>query len=114
MKFLYAIAILSIQAGSVYSKDLITFLIYPGENKTLFTNINTSGKIHVRIIAEPGKEACLNFWWIKYPLGNVEQMGRYCNNAVFSIPGAKKGAFSSKLRAGGGGCIKPSGWIISK
>jgi len=101
MKFLCAIVILSIQAGPVYSEDLKTFLISPGENKTLFTNVNTSGKVYVRIVAEPGKEACLNFWWIKYPIGNVEQLGRYCNRAIFAVPSLRNGAFATKLRAGG-------------
>lgn len=72
-----------------------------GETKDLYFQINVAGKVHVKMIASGSGEPCANFWWIKWPFGNVEQLGRHCSFASFDIPGLFRGAVSSKLRVGG-------------
>ena len=73
-----------------------------GESKDLYFQINVSGTVYVKIAAKPGESACANFWWIKWPLGNIKALGRHCNFARFEIPGITDLALSSKLRVGGG------------
>lgn len=73
----------------------------PGETKDVYFQINLSGNVYLRIVAEPGGQACADLWWIKWPLGNIEKLGRHCHTANLKIPGWTSAAISSKLRAGG-------------
>lgn len=73
----------------------------PGESIDVYFEINLSGKVFVYIVAESGGEACADFWWITWPFGRNEDMGRFCQEATFDIPGWTSVAISSKLRAGG-------------
>lgn len=71
-------------------------------NKDVYFQINVSGKVYLRLVAENGGEACADFWWIKWPLGTVEKLGRHCGSAQFTIPTFFSDfAVSSKLRVGG-------------
>jgi hypothetical protein len=72
-----------------------------GENRDVYFEINLSGKVSLAIYAPNGGEACADFWWIEWPLGNTESLGRQCTNATFDIPGLSKFAISAKLRVGG-------------
>ncbi|MCS6291948.1 MAG: hypothetical protein H8J66_02655 [Nitrospira sp.] len=73
----------------------------PGESVDAYFEVNLSGKLFIYIVAEPGGEACADFWWIKWPFGRNENTGRFCNEATLDIPGWTSLAISSKLRAGG-------------
>ena len=44
----------------------------------MFTEINTGGTVFIKIVAQKG-DACADFWWIKWPFGAVQQLGRHCN-----------------------------------
>lgn len=73
----------------------------PGDSADAYFEANLSGKVYVKIGAKAGDSACAEFWWIKWPLGNVESLGRHCDFAEFEIPGMLGLAISSKLRVGG-------------
>ena len=75
----------------------------PAESADAYFSVNISGKVFVKIGAKPGEEACADFWWIKWPVGSVHQLGRHCNSASFEIPGlfGWPPSVSSKLRVGG-------------
>jgi hypothetical protein len=75
--------------------------VQPGKNTDVYLEINLSGKVYLAIQAPVGGEACANFWWIKWPFGNIQDLGRHCGNAAFDIPGLSSFAFSAKLRVGG-------------
>lgn len=72
-----------------------------GSTQDVYFEINLKGKVHVRLVAEDGGEACAEFWWIKWPLGNIQSLGRHCGSAAFDIPGLFDFAVSAKLRVGG-------------
>lgn len=72
-----------------------------GVTADAYFSINIKGKVFVKMAAPPGAEACADFWWIKWPWGTIEQLGRHCNNATFEIPSLFALTFSSKLRVGG-------------
>lgn len=90
-----------IVAASSSAQSLQIESLERGETKDLYFQINVAGKVHVKLIAPAGGDPCANFWWIKWPFGNVEQLGRQCSFASFDIPGLSHGAVSSKLRIGG-------------
>lgn len=73
----------------------------PGETADAYFSINIKGKVFVKIAAKPGEEACADFWWIKWPWGTIEQLGRHCNGASFEIPSLFAFTLSLKLRVGG-------------
>lgn len=61
------------QAGDVHIIDIL-----PDQQADVFFQINTAGTVYLKIVAEKG-EPCAEFWWIKWPLGTVEQLGRNCS-----------------------------------
>jgi len=72
-----------------------------GGTADVYFEMNISGKLFVSMAARPGESACADFWWIKWPFGTVESLGRHCGFASFDIPGLTSFAVSAKLRAGG-------------
>ncbi len=82
------------------SEDYKLIEIGPGETKDLYFEVNLAGSIHVRIAAAPGAEPCADFWWIKWPLGTIKDLGRQCGSASFEIPGWLDFSLSAKLRVG--------------
>ena len=77
------------------------FTLNPGSATDAYFEVNVSGTVFVAISAPVGQEPCADFWWIKWPLGNVESLGRKCNFVRFDTPGLGSFAISAKLRAGG-------------
>jgi hypothetical protein len=77
------------------------FTLVPGASSDAYFEINVSGTVFVTIAAPPGQEPCAEFWWIKWPLGTVESLGRKCGNLRLETPGLSRFAMSAKLRAGG-------------
>ncbi|MCX5538109.1 hypothetical protein M3A49_01115 [Paraburkholderia sp. CNPSo 3076] len=88
----------TMKAGLCEQPHVVT--VQPGATEELFFQVNLSGNIYVRLGTEDGSEPCADFWWITWPLGTVESLGRHCGFATFSIPGWSKLAVSSKLRVG--------------
>ena len=72
-----------------------------GATVDAYYEVNVDGKIYVQIAAKPRDNNCAKFWWIKWPFGNVQALGRQCGFATFEIPGFTSLAISAKLRAGG-------------
>jgi hypothetical protein len=72
-----------------------------GKNSDVYFEINLSGKVYLSIRSPPGTQPCGDFWWIKWPFGNIESLGHFCNSASFEIPGITSLAISAKLRVGG-------------
>jgi hypothetical protein len=84
----------------VFAADYQIIDVAPGQKVDVTFEINLTGKVYVRILAQRGS-GCADFWWIVWPLGYVRQLGRHCGAAEFGYPGLRDLAFSSKLRAGG-------------
>lgn len=72
-----------------------------GAQTDLYFQVNVTGKLYVRLAARDGKTACANLWWVKWPFGTVEQLGRVCDRAAIDIPALADISLSSRLRAGG-------------
>jgi hypothetical protein len=66
----------------------------------VFAEINTTGTVFVRIVSKTGV-GCADFWWVKWPFGYTQQLGRHCGAARFDIPSVFSITVASKLRAGG-------------
>lgn len=73
----------------------------PGQTLDLYWEINLGGRVYLHIAAEPGGEPCADLWWIKWPFGQVEQIGRRCGRVDLDIPGFFALSLGAKLRAGG-------------
>lgn len=93
--------LITLATGSVRAADLRVIEVKPGHSEDAYFSINLKGKVFVQLAAENGAEACAEFWWIRWPLGTVEPLGRHCNMAAFSIPSFFSLTLSSKLRVGG-------------
>jgi len=94
-----AAAALVVFAGGAWAAQDVQIVDVPaGVSSDVYTEVNLSGKIYLKIISEPGEEPCGEFWWIKWPLGNIEHLGRGCGLVSFEIPGIYHGAVASKLR----------------
>ena len=87
-------------SGTTEARDYEVIDIIPGQSKDVYFEINLKGRVYIRIVGPPGAEACATFWWIKWPLGNIKDLGRHCGSATFEIPGWLDLAVSSKLRVG--------------
>ena len=98
-----AIFLSALACGVAQAADPQIIELKPNESADAYFSVNISGKVFVRIASKPGEEACAEFWWIKWPLGEVAQLGRHCNGASFEIPGlfGWPPTISSKLRVGG-------------
>ena len=72
-----------------------------GSSQDVYFEINLKGTVYLHVVADDGGEACAEFWWIKWPLGNIQSLGRHCGSASFPIPGLFDFAISAKLRVGG-------------
>lgn len=80
--------------------DVVTVTVEPGENADVYFQINLEGRVFVAADVD-GEPACLDYWWITWPLGRVVELGRHCGRAAFDLPGFGDLAVASKLRAGG-------------
>jgi hypothetical protein len=72
----------------------------PGETVDVYFEINVSGSVVLRIATQNGP-GCAEFWWIKWPLGNISSLGRRCASTRIAIPGLSDLAVAGKLRATG-------------
>jgi hypothetical protein len=100
MQLIRVLIAASFFATPVRAEDVQVIDIQPGEQSDIFFQVNTTGQVYLKIVSENG-DPCADFWWIKWPFGTVEQLGRKCGNVVFDIPGVSSASVSSKLRAGG-------------
>ena len=85
---------------SAQVNDLRIYTVQKGQSSDLYFEINLKGTVYVHVAAKPGESNCANFWWIKWPFGNIKSLGRHCGSAGFKIPGVFDFAASSKLRVG--------------
>lgn len=85
----------------VQAESPLIFTLHPNETANTYFEVNLTGTVYLKIAAPPGQEPCADFWWIKWPLGNVEQLGRLCDTAQLEVPGLSRFAFAARLRAGG-------------
>jgi hypothetical protein len=74
--------------------------VNPGQTVDVYFEINLVGAVALRIATRSGP-GCAELWWIKWPLGNIESLGRRCGSMRLSIPGIANLAVAGKLRAGG-------------
>jgi hypothetical protein len=77
-----------------------TIDIKPGETVDVYLEINLQGSVAVRIATQTGA-GCAELWWIEWPLGSVQSLGRHCGTTRIPIPGLSQFAFAAKLRAAG-------------
>jgi hypothetical protein len=89
---------IDIFAASAADYQLIT--LDPGQTVDVYFEINLSGSLTLRVetVSGPG---CADFWWIKWPLGNIKSLGKICGTRRIEIPGLSDFAISGKLRASG-------------
>ena len=85
---------------AVFGADVQIIDAPANQQVNVYTEFNVSGKLWIKIAAQTG-EPCANFWWIKWPFGAVQQLGKHCGAFVLDIPGVFAGTFGSRLRAGG-------------
>lgn len=64
----------------------------------VYFQVNVSGKVYLKI-ENPAGKACAKLWWIKWPLGDVKQLGEQCGMVTLDIPGLPN--IAAKLRASG-------------
>ena len=78
-----------------------TFEISPGETKDIHFSVNLSGNLYLNILKENRTEGCIDLWWILWPFGSIQNIGRSCGRVDLGIPGLLSLSVASKLRAGG-------------
>src|SRR5271156_3875749 len=61
-----------------------------GQSADVFFQINTSGKLYLKVVAAGG-ESCVDLSWIKWPNGEVQNVGRTCGNATIAPPTTPEG-----------------------
>jgi len=84
------------------ARDYQIIAVSAGDTADVYFEINLSGKVYLRIVAPPGAEACADLWWIKWPLGNIQDVGRRCGSLQLEVPGLTDIAISAKLRVRAG------------
>ena len=68
-----------------------------GQTADLWLGVNVTGKVYYVIRSRDGKNE-LRLWWIRQPLGRVQQLGVRRNQGELRIPSSIKGVVSAKLR----------------
>jgi hypothetical protein len=71
-----------------------------GQTVDVYFEINLAGSVALRIMTMSGP-GCAELWWIKWPLGNIESLGKRCGSVRLRIPGISNFSVAAKLRAGG-------------
>lgn len=74
--------------------------VQPGETVDVYFEINLSGQLILRIATQAGP-GCAELWWITWPLGSINSLGKKCGSVQLNIPGWFDLAMSAKLRAAG-------------
>jgi hypothetical protein len=92
------VGILAVGLKTARADNYQIISVEPGQNVDVYFEINLSGG--VRIVSRSGS-GCADFWWINWPFGTLQSLGRHCGAARFKIPGLTNFAIASKLRAGG-------------
>ena len=73
--------------------------IAAGHTADVWFGVNVSGKLYYAIRTVDGGNRAL-FWWIKWGLGGVQQLGELSGDGSLNIPiKALRGVVSAKLRA---------------
>jgi len=81
------------------SADIQIVDVPKGRAVDVYFEVNLKAKVFIRIGAAGGAEPCAEFWWVKWPFGSIESLGRRCNSASFEVPGLTNHSISAKLRA---------------
>lgn len=85
--------------NSASAQRVDTIWVDPGQSIDVYWEINVSGQVTVNIDANESP-ACLDFWWIAWPFGQVIDLGKKCGRATFDLPGLSHFSVGAKLRAG--------------
>lgn len=94
-----ALMIIFLPMSPVRSEDYRTVWVEVGESTDIYWELNLKGKLYLYAEAD-GKAACLDYWWIVWPLSQIKKLGTHCGKAEFEIPGLRQLALGGKLRAG--------------
>jgi hypothetical protein len=86
--------------GTAAAAEFQVIDLQPGQTVDVYFEINLSGQVALRIATKFGP-GCAEFWWIKWPLGNIKSLGKICGTARLTIPGWRDVALAGKLRATG-------------
>jgi hypothetical protein len=87
-------------AAPVRAADYQLISLRPGQTVDVYFEINLNGSVALRIETATGT-GCAEFWWIKWPFGNITSLGRLCGSTHIAIPGLSELTISGKLRASG-------------
>ena len=96
--FIIVFETLMLQVGQAADYQVID--VQPGQTVDVYFEFNLSGSVSLRIATKAGP-GCADMWWIKWPLGDIQSLGRRCGSARLSLPGITDFAFAGKLRATG-------------
>jgi hypothetical protein len=80
------------QAANYHITDIAA-----GDTADIFFEINIAGKVYLSIRGRSGSE-CVDLWWIRWPLGSVDRLGKRCGNIALKIPGLADTSVAAKLR----------------
>jgi hypothetical protein len=98
--FVVSAAIQTVSSSSLPAADYQVIDLLPGQATDVYFEINLSGTVAIRVVTQTGI-GCAEFWWIKWPLGDIKSLGRKCGAARLSIPAITDLAVAGKLRATG-------------
>lgn len=104
MPICYLLAILflfTVSASADSQKAYQVIDVPPGQTVDTYFEINLSGYVFLNIGNKSGP-ACVDLWWITWPLGRIKEIGNTCGSVRLNIPGWLDLAIASKLRARGG------------
>lgn len=97
---LLMLTIAGLPSASANAADYQMIELNRGQTVDVYFDINLAGTVALRIATKSGP-GCADLWWIKWPFGNIESLGRRCGSFRLSIPGITRFAVAAKLRASG-------------
>lgn len=97
-RFIGATVAILITAGPGSARDYEIVSIKAGDTADVYFQINLSGTLYLNIRTKEG-EGCAHLWWIKWPMGTIQNEGKQCGFVKLDIPGIFDFSISSKLRA---------------
>jgi hypothetical protein len=96
----FAIAFETLLLQVSQAADYQVIDVQPGQTVDVYFEINLSGSVSLRVATKAGP-GCAEMWWIKWPLGDIQSLGKKCGSARIVLPGITDFAFAGKLRATG-------------
>ena len=75
----------AVLACPAHAEDYKTLWVDPGKSVDVYWDINLSGRVY-SAADTGGSAACLDYWWIVWPLGQIKKLGRHCGRVTFDLP----------------------------